>query len=240
MEKKIYLFFYIIILLFGCKTNSNDLKTGFENYRYNPFQFPYPEYYLKAETVLLSSMENSSNTKNIRINYYGLYSYIDNTAFDSVVYRRGTAQYYLKNKKKVFIILFNRDSLIGCSDSESRNINLDFCSAISSNKEYFSKLFTLIPDDLDKKEYLPLGNSWIVHHKGSFFQDIKTITIYKNKDYLAFRRDFRGDKSSILASEVVVFHNSKNPNYNITFAFTTPNELLLKQLLTTMTFDNSK
>jgi hypothetical protein len=185
-------------------------------------------------------MANLSTTKNIRINYFGPHSYIDSTAFDSVVYRRGTAQYYLKNKKKVFVILFNKDSLIGCSDPESQNINLDFCSAISLNKEYFSKVFTLVPEDLGKKEYLPLGNSWIVHHKGSFFQDIKTIIIYKNKDYIAFRRDFKGDKSSILASEVVVFHNSKNPNYNLTFAFTAPNELLLKQLFATMAFDKSK
>jgi hypothetical protein len=227
-------------LLFECKAQNGNLKTGFENYRYNPFQFPYPEYNLKADSVFISSVDHSTIPNSIKIDYFGFQSYIDSTIFDSIVSRGDRGYYFYKNNKKVFIILFNKDSLIGCSDSESRSINRDFCSAFSSNKEYFQKLYTLTPDDLNKRKYFPLGNSWIVHQKGIIFQDIKSISIHIHNEFIAFRRDYNLEKNLSVSNGVVVFHNNLNPNYSISFAFSTSNELLVKQLLTTMSSDKAK
>jgi hypothetical protein len=59
-------------------------------------------------------------------------------------------------------------------------------------KEFYYKLFTLTPESLNKKEFAGIGNQWIVHQKGAFFEQISPpLTIYANESYLAFRQNFR-------------------------------------------------
>jgi hypothetical protein len=208
----------IIILLLsaylsaGCAANQN--CSEFENYRFNPFQFPYPEYFMKAETIELKSRVPEMADGKTKINFYGLSAVISKKWFSRFEESSGFIS-YLSNKEKIFLINYEKDSLMGCISPETKNNQKDYCSAFSSTQEYFDKLFLLTRNDLKRDEYAAKGNSWIVHQKGFWFKDIKSIYKYKSKDFTAYRMDYKpdtADSKSSLKTNVFVFHRNLSPH----------------------------
>mgnify|MGYP003564940510 FL=1 len=176
---KHYIFILLLIFLHNCNQK-------FKNYRYNPFQFPYKEYYYKAKEVEIKSKNITEGEKFSFDKFYFILKngFVDTMTFSSNIY------HFYKNGKKIFIISKRVDDKMGCSDSLSRALNKDFCSSANSMKEFYLKLFTLTPESLNKKEFAGIGNQWIVHQKGAFFEQISPpLTIYNNESYIAFRQN---------------------------------------------------
>ena len=188
--KRIALFCFAVFI-FGCSSH-----TGFETYRNNPFQFPYPEYHMKAETVAVHSGKLSGDVETIEV--FGIRFDIEKRYVDQIRKRGGT--YAIKKDGKLrFIVFENKEILMGCKDATVRKNSKDYCSAFASTKEYFEKLFLLTPEDLSKEKYHATGNRWIVHQKGYMFQDIEKITIYKKDGadgFTIFREDYKPAKKT--------------------------------------------
>jgi hypothetical protein len=53
------------LLATACSTNQ-----GFEGYRYNPFQYPYPEYYLKAESIAISNEKIKPENSIVKLGFF--------------------------------------------------------------------------------------------------------------------------------------------------------------------------
>jgi len=153
-------FIIIMVLLFyGCSTNQ-----CFEGYGYNPFQYPYPEYYLKAETIPISSENMKSENNMVQLEYFGLRSYVQAESFNPKQKDVRENTIIFKDHDKVLVIERVKDSLIGCDDEQVKNSNKDFCSAFYTSKEYYEKLFTIMPQDLRGANKQIIGNKWIERH----------------------------------------------------------------------------
>ncbi len=198
--KRSYFIFLLFFFFAGCLQNNE-----FKDYRYNPFQFPYPEYYLKADRVDLTKKTPLEPLKNpVNINFFGLTTAIESEWFDSVGGAKGTKKYTLKGKTR-FILYTNKELRLGCDDEGSAALNRDFCSGFRSSKEFFEKLYTLTPADLEELTPSLMGDSWIIHRKGWLFERTKNIMIYENPDFIAFRRDFNGGSRGKIMTEIHLF-----------------------------------
>lgn len=234
------LLFLLLLSLAACST-SEQLCTGFEHYRNNPFQFPYPEYYLKAKVVEITSQHLTLQNKQIKINFFDLSATISKDWFDHQdVSSNGGTISFQKDNERSFFVYIEREQLMGCGVPETREANRDFCSAFNSTKEFYDKLYLLTPDDLRKNEYASKGNSWIVHQKGSWFsspRQVTTIYKYKGNGFVAFRRDFDNKKESggkALTSELVIFHQNNAPNAIVIGSRIDKNDELFHQILSTL------
>jgi len=230
----------LVLLLTAACTTNNNLCTDFENYRFNPFQFPYPEYYMKAKVIDIDKLHSPSRDGQTKINFFGLSAVISKEWFSNQdISADGKTITFLIDNEKSFFLYQDSEQLMGCALPESREANKDFCSAFNSTKEYYEKLYMLTPDDLRKKEYAAKGNSWIVHQKGSWFAAPRQVTAiykYEGNDFVAYRRDFKTDKSGdkTVTSEVVIFHKINAPNAIVIGSLVEKNDELFRQLLTTL------
>jgi hypothetical protein len=217
--------FYICLSLFvlGCSN-----QVGFENYRNNPFQFPFPEYYLKADIESVPS--NDLQSEHLKIDIFNTTFSINKNFADEVI-KKNNFFVIKKSCEKVFIVMSDNEKFMGCND-EVRELEKDFCSAFSTTKDYLEKVFMLTPDDLSKEKYLAVGNRWIVHNKGHLFQEVEKIKIYKSTNFEAFRTDFKPSNNQVKV-DLRIFQN-KDPKKFLIFAFVNRNEPLIKQILTTL------
>lgn len=203
---KRFFFLFFIISIYACQSNS-----GFINYRNDPFQFPYPEYYLKAKEINLQQTSASLNQVSIEIENERIAFDVDKSL--SLQTKKKFDSYYLWSGEKLFGVLnYEKEVYMGCRDAEKVN-QKDFCSAFNSTKEYFSKLFELTPDDLTQDEYSGIGNKWIVHNKGSWFKNVNQLFVYHLEDNVAFRRDFKSDSDQKMKTELIIFPKAIAPNY---------------------------
>lgn len=201
-------FFFLLLFFVGCLQDN-----AFREYRYNPFQFPYPEYFLKAERVdFTTKMPLEPVANPVNINFFGLTSTIDSEWFDA---EKGTdaVRRYTLNGKTQFILYTNKEVRFGCSDEVSASINRDFCSGFQSSKEFFEKLYTLTPADLEEPSLSVVGDSWIVHRKGWLFEGTQNIVIYEGTDFIAFRRDFKGGESEKITTEIHLFLHQRETSW---------------------------
>ena len=238
--KKIFFILALILSVTNAFADNQNYE-GFKNYRYNPFQFPYPEYYLKAEVIEIKSLETKLDETRTIIDFYGLSEIISKKWFDNMSgeNKSGRALCYRIGKSCKLVIYENKEDLRGCIAQEVRNAERDFCSAFSSSQEYYDKVWLLTPDDLRKVEYASVGNSWLIHNKGILFTDVKLLYKYQGMNFVAYRRDYKdgtpGEKSN-LKTELTVFHQKIAPNYiSIGIGDTDDNyEELLNEILTTL------
>lgn len=186
-----------------------------EDHRFNPFQFPLPEYNLKAKTIKLKNLDSPpDNYKSVKL--LGHSSVIPKAVKiqASKVILNPLYIDALDGNKVIFIMNKEKDDFILCS-AENRKITMDYCSAFSSRRDYFFKLWTLTPADLEKKEYIQIGYSWLVHQKGSIFQFVEKLIVYEKDDFTFFRKNMISDNSS-----KVTFHISNNKTdelYSVSF-----------------------
>lgn len=215
-----------MIALCSCQTNN-----AFKNYRNNPFQYPYPEYYLKANVIKIQKTPGKNDPTIIDT---GIHKIIFNTGPDTtitIVNKHNS--FYLETNDDLFgVLTFEKENHMGCSE-ETKEKEKDFCSAFKSSKEYYMKLFTLTPETLSEKKYAAMGNKWIVHNKGSWFKDVKNIMIYKNDEITAFRRDFKASADRKTKTELIIFHKMLSPDY-LGIALTVSNDKIIERILSTI------
>lgn len=208
------------------------MNSGFVYYRLNPFQFPYKEYYITPDTIVLSTQANFKLNRSDSVTLKNISFFLDTAWFDR--YSPQTVDtcsigFYKKNRKR-FVVSYSKENRMGCLDSMTRQVEKDFCSCFSSSEDYFYKLFTLTPEQLGKDPFLARGYDWIVHNKGSYFQNVRKISIYQKDDLVAFRRDFVKSGEIPITTELVVFPKIIVPDY-VTVILINPNEALLNNVL---------
>jgi hypothetical protein len=195
----------LLLALSGCSCNEN-----FSGYRYNPFQFVYPEYHLKAEVspIISSGLPEANGSP---IEFYGLKTTLPaqwNTLAESKTV--GEDRVIFKSGGNVIMIFREKEKLLGCGYSEFKEGNKDFCSAFESTEDFYWKLYTLTPELVSKENS---GQKWIVHKKGQLFEDVERIRIYKGQDVTVYRSDFK--PGSRLKTELFVFHKKLEPDHLI-------------------------
>ena len=204
MKRSIFLL--VIIGTYACQSNS-----GFINYRNDPFQFPYPEYYLKAKEINLQQTADNPNQVSIEAVNERISFDVDKSV--SLQTKKKFDSYYLWSGEKLFgVINLENEVYMGCSGT-AKAYQKDFCSAFNSTEEFFSKLFKLTPNDLTMDEYAGIGNKWIVHNKGSWFKNVNELFIYQLEDIVAFRRDFKSSGNQKMKTELIIFPKAIEPNY---------------------------
>lgn len=195
----------LLLALSGCSCNEN-----FSGYRYNPFQFVYPEYHLKAEVSPIISY-SLSEANGSAIEFYGLKTKLPaqwKTLAESKTV--GEDRVIFKSGGNVIMVFREKEKLLGCGYSEFKEGNKDFCSAFESTEDFYRKLYTLTPDLISKEQS---GQKWIVHKKGDLFENIEKIRIYKGQGGTVYRSDFK--PGSRLKTELFIFHKDLQPDYLI-------------------------
>lgn len=195
----------LLLALSGCSCNKY-----FTGYRYNPFQFVYSEYQLKAEVspIITTDLAEANGPS---IEFYGLKTTLSaqwNKLAESKTV--GEDRVIFKSGSNVIMIFREKEKLVGCGYSEFKEGNKDFCSAFESTEDFYWKLYTLTPELVSKENS---GQKWIVHKKGQLFEDIERIRIYKGQGVTVYRSDFKPD--SRLKTELFIFHKSLQPDHLI-------------------------
>lgn len=229
--RNIIILFVASIYIVSCVHTRN--CKSFENYRFDPFQFPYPEYYITADTVHIDSNTTSVSSEDmVTISFFNLTAKLGKRSFDTMVDNstKGSSLHFFQNKKKRFVIDYNTENRMGCSQEAVYAINKDFCSIVTSTRDYYTYLFTLTPRDLVHDEFASKGFCWVVHQKGVMLRDVEKVRIYIAKDFIAFRRDFSGGLITNLKTEIVIFHSTIEPNW-IGIGFADRDEKTITQFL---------
>jgi len=206
--KKIILITSLFLMIVN-SAMAGEIKKDFSEYRYNPFQWVYPEYFYKADTIKINTRRTfSDDYKRIAFfnlsalvlkKYVGEYKQISDQSFG----------YRVKSEKTGFSISLNDQKFLMCSEQGKEK---DFCSAYSSAKEYYHKLYTLTPDMLDGTH--SRGDYWMIHAKGTFFEDSRRINIYQGDNFIAYVRTLKDGKQR-LKEEIVLFHDDLPPDHYI-------------------------
>ena len=111
-----------LIGLWSCSPNSD-----FSNYRNNPFQYPYPEYHLKAEIVKPSLLKGSYEPISISVDSRQISFQIISNETSTVEEKYGN--YYLhENSGLLGVLTIEKENLMGCT-AEVKELEKDFCSA---------------------------------------------------------------------------------------------------------------
>lgn len=205
------LFLLLIFCIMGCTSPCEKLK---HDYRYNPFIFPFNEYYYKANIVELKSKINvDSNTTHIQ--FFDLHATIPGKwSSKETPFSKNRTAYKVRNKENDlnYILITNEKKCLFtefCKDSTDEK---DFCSAFKTPIELYEKLFTLTPD----REDLTIGDLWIIHRKGQLFEFVKKIYIYKLDNFIAFREDYdlkKRPKASAIETTISLFPYKNNMGY---------------------------
>jgi len=220
-----------LIFILLCSSSCSNIS-GFENYRYNPFQFPYSEYYLKADQISNIEIDNIKNEVE-HLSVFGVDIKIGKNSFDEVLKNKNlSSPFVLKNKGKLVLLAnYHEESLMGCNSQQSKDAHKDFCSAFSSSQEFNTKLFLLTPHDNNETRKLNDGDLWIIHRKGLVFEKTQKISIYQLENLTAFRQDLKENASGKI--QIHIFKNSISPN-SIEIILFEKNESLVDMILSSM------
>lgn len=229
--KTIGFFCYVVIIamMTGCTlSGGKHLEChDFKYYRYNPFQFHYDEYFLKADIIRSVSFNHEEENSVGVLNLYGLKAKIDERYFDEVVEAKSPQSDILvkKDNEIVFLAGYEKERFMGCKPGSEASDHKDLCSAFGSSKEFNIKLFRLTPEDLPN---LTIGEKWIVHMKGIVLKNTASIRIYKLDDLVAFRQNFKDNTR--IKTQIFIFPDAMTPDW-VTLVFTDVDERLIEQLL---------
>ena len=226
MKTKAFITFSVLFLL---------VHTGyadFSNYRYNPFQFNYPEYNYKADvTIINGSIESFENLAQVK--FFGLSAYVPKN-FVKTVRNEVYNQVTVKSDDFIFFMTKEKELLSGCIEEKVKFNNKDFCSAFSSTKELFEKLFTLTADDLTKQNQSSIGDMWIIHRKGFLFEKTKAIHIYKGKAFTAFVQVRKNNKTNEISKDITLFHNKLSPDHYVSMGTNISDDAFLIKFFETL------
>lgn len=218
--------FGLITIIVPCAFSGGD--KDFSNYRYYPFQWVYPEYDYKAETVQIKH-EPQKKEGYYKIDFFGLSAWIPEGCSKKKNLSDITTGYSSPDKKQSIVITLEDENNLLCSDQQEKR-EKDFCSAFQSAKEFYHKLFTLTSDSID--ETTTTGDKWMIHAKGNFFENVKEIKIFKGNSFTAYSR-VMDKRISSLKQELVIFHDSLPKHKLIMIGFSAP-EKSVKTFLKTL------
>lgn len=219
----------VTLLLSSCTINHD-----FQGYRYNPFQYPYPEYYLKADTIVIHDEKTDQYPEMVKLDFFGLTSSVPGRLFKARQKSVKENEIIYESDGNVLIIHREIDNLLGCADEEIRNRNNDFCSSFTSSRQYYEKLFSLTPDTLRTGSGIQTGDKWIVHRKGFTFENAAKLIKYVKNGIVAYETYYKPGKS--MTKDMIIF--TGDDKYYYTFATNISEPGFLKILLNNLVFCN--
>lgn len=233
MKKYILLTLFTIcsvLLSFGYAETGASVSSKKElltNYRFDPFQWIYPEYFYKAETVPVEKKPQAK--RGARIKFFGLSACFPEIYSKDISLEHDIMTMKSESGSHVLIMKASGDAML-CSE-EKRIRNRDFCSAYKTAEELFHKLFTLTPETAETT-----GDKWIVHDKGREFDNVKKILIFSDDSFLAYVKYIKNDliESAGYSHEINLFHDSVPMNAYINIRLTEKNDIALEQVLSSL------
>ena len=212
------------VLLAGCSCQNDILA-----YRYNPFQFQFPEHHLEAEVVKIPP-QSFSRDQGSSFEFYGLTATLPERwkSLSKSKVEKENKVIYKKNYEAI-IISRQKQNMLGCEDPKYSLSNRDFCSAFSSIQDFYWKLYTFSPEYFQKRGVPPTtGELWVIQRKGMFFEPVKKIAVYIGDNSTAFRNDYKPGYR--LKSDLLIFNKKLTPDYLI-ISTTIDDEETIKALM---------
>lgn len=234
---KTTIFVISVLLLTGCgavfaenPTNSGriDVDKMINNYRFDPFQWIYSEYFYKAETMDVRKMKRIPPGYQ-RVKFFDLSAYIPDKYTKTMNETHGIMAFMAKDGSKFLIMKASGDSF-DCSE-QKRISEMDYCSSYKTPEELFYKLFTLTPDHATTT-----GEKWIVHAKGREFYDAEKIEIFKSNSFRAFVKKVKASwvEKSGYSHNMTIFHSKTPKECYLDVRWTDSNDDAMNVFLSTL------
>ncbi len=201
---KILIYSLILFLSVSSTLIAEDKLQDFSGYRYSPFQWVYPEYFLKADAIDLDT--ESVKVKGEKIKF-GKFSAIVPKEYVKKTEKMGETHVY-KSDSGNFLIDIENESDLMCSEKRKLTWK-DYCSAFKDGNDYFEKLYTLTPDSITVDT--PIGDLWVIHEKGVYFKSFEKAQIYKTQNFTAYVHTLKPEET--LRKDITIFHNKMLDKY---------------------------
>ena len=197
MNRHLVFLIFISALIPAC-VQRND----FEAYRYNPFQYPYPEYYIKSDTITVETANFTDNQNMGRVEFFNRTAFIPLHIMDQNPISTNNNKVIFKKGNNILMIERSKDTSIGCLDELTRTSKRDFCASFSSSQEFFDILFTKTPDILLNAGTKRIGYQWILHKKGIYFENVEFTRKYIGKNFIAYESKYFHGKT---VKDLIIF-----------------------------------
>jgi hypothetical protein len=227
---------FYIMTLSALFLSSCTINNDFQGYRYNPFQYPYPEYYLKAESITIPVAQVEHYPDMVKLEFFGFTSHVPRRLFNARQKSVNENEVIYEADGKVLIIYREIENLLGCVDEEIKNKNKDFCSSFTSTRQYYEKLFTLTPDTLRTGSGIQTGDKWIVHRKGFTFENATKLIKYVKNGIEAYGTCYKPGKA--ITKDMILFAGDKT--YHYTFATNISETRLFEILLNNIVLNEAQ
>lgn len=203
MKKLIWL---LILFITSSAASASDIQkkeSFFKEYRHYPFQWILPEYYYTPKFI---KIKKDQNFKKRNLSFFGLKAFLP---YKFNKEKKGSYLVFKSSSGEKLIVSKSKNSSILCTKKENE-ISKDFCSSFKTPQEYFHKLFTLTPDLVKNT-----GEKWIVHTKGSVFQDVNNISIFSASNFNAYVRSMKEStiQEKNYSHEIILFHDNLPEHY---------------------------
>lgn len=216
----------VICLMVTVSLTAGEMGNDFSDYRYNPFQWVYPEYFYRADIVKIDA-KKTFKAKMTKIDIFGLTGLIPEK-YVGELKKKDNAVFY-KSKFGIISFFFEDPNHVLCSD-QLKEKEKDICSAYSSAKEYYHKLFLLTPGMLDGTN--TRGDYWLIHAKGNVFKDTRKIYISEGENFTAYARILKGETT--LKEEIILFHDDLPIDHSIAVGITFSDDKFMTDFLSSL------
>lgn len=203
----------LFIILISASLSACVQRNDFKAYRYNPFQYPYPEYYIEADTITVEAVTILDFQDMGRIEFFNKTAYIPMNLLDPTPISTNDDKVIFKKDNKILIIERSKETSIGCLDELTRMSNRDFCASFSSSQEFFDILFTKTPNNLCYAKNKQTGYQWILHKKGIYFENVEYARRYIGNNLIAYENNYIQGKMT--KDLILFFDGDKNYYYTI-------------------------
>jgi hypothetical protein len=235
MKKIIFLILFFSlscpsILFSEAMEPSRSVKTEnfLSDYRFDPFQWVFPEYFYKADIVPVQK-EKTPPKGYTKVNVFGLTANIPFRYTETITRKHDILTFKSNTNDKIIMIKATNESFY-CFD-EKLALKKDYCSAYKTPQELFYKLFTLTPEKAES-----IGEKWIVHDKGREFDNVKKIKIYSDDMFMAYVKYIKD--SLILQTEysheITLFHANGPLNCYVNIRFNEKDDTVLNHFISSI------
>lgn len=234
--KKIYILIIVISFFYPGASYPESPKTAdqvktetfLSSYRFDPFQWIYPEYYYKADIFPVKKDETPIQEYS-KIKFYGLSAYVP-TRYTSEVKRDHDIMTFTSKSGDRILMIKATNSSFTCSDKKSIE-RKDFCSAYKTPQQLFHKLYTLTPDSAET-----IGDKWIIHDKGKEFDNVKKIEIYSDDLFMAYVKFIKDSliEQTEYSHEISLFHANGPLESYVNIRFKSKDDAILNHFISTI------
>lgn len=224
----LFISFCCPVILFSATSKNTSTSLEKSDYRFDPFQWIYPEYYYKADIIPVQK-EKIAPDGYTKVEFFGLTAYIPSNYTDKITREHDIMSFWSKAGDRILMLKATNDTFF-CSD-EKLAYQKDYCSAYKTPQELFHKLFTLTPDIAEN-----IGDKWIIHDKGLQFDNAKKIEIHSDDKFMAYVKFIKDSlvKKTEFSHEITLFHANGPLNCYVNIRYIANDDTFLKYFISTI------